>query len=407
MDPLISTLGIPVGLAGWKLLQGKTAANFPALTSDPVVKREIAYFEANAPKATTAAALLADPRLQDFVLKAYGLTSESGMTALMTKVLNSNPNDPKSFAARLSNSAFTQIAAAFNYGGSSTAAKPAAASSAEVDINGLFQESTFGTFSGTLGGVSVSNVDLSGATTWQGLASTLQTALRRADGNRTDISVTLKGPNLIFSDAKGRGTASGFAWTRNQANTGPSPTASSPINLVAGAPAAAAVGPAVTKSTFITQVVQKYTEAQFEQVIGNSSNELRQARYAQQQLPNITNWYSVIASPPLANVIQTVLGLPPSFGAINVDQQKLVLSQRMNIADFKNPTKLNKLLNQYVAMATANAQQASLTSGALSLLNNSSNSGIINLTLPTNTTTTDKYSSAAMAVMLLGQSATG
>ena len=91
MDPTISTLGIPTGVAGWQLLQGKTAANFPALTSDPVVKREIAYFEANAPKATTAAALLANPRLQDFVLTAYGLTSESGMTALMTKVLNSNP----------------------------------------------------------------------------------------------------------------------------------------------------------------------------------------------------------------------------------------------------------------------------------------------------------------------------
>jgi hypothetical protein len=407
MDPLISTLGIPTGLAGWKLLQGKTAANFPALTSDPVVQRAIAYFEANAPKATSAAALMADPRLQDFVLTAYGLTSESGMTALMTKVLNSSPTDPKSFAAQLSNNAFTQIANAFNYGGSSIPAKPPTASSAEVDVNGLFQASTFGTFSGTFGAVTVSNVDLSGASTWQGLATTLQTALRRADGNRTDISVTLDGPNLIFSDAKGRGTAAGFAWTVNSANTQANPTASSPINLVAGAAATPEVGgPAVTTPSFIAQVVQKYSEAQFEEVVGNSSNVLRQARYAQQQLPSITNWYSVIASPPLANVVQTLLGLPPSFGAIDVDQQKQVLSQRMNIADFQNPTKLANLLNQYVAMATATTQDSS-TSAAVQLLSPQPASGIINLALPTTTTTNDSYSSASMAVMLLSSAANG
>jgi hypothetical protein len=407
MDPLVSTLGIPTGVAGWKLLQGKTAANFPALTSDPVVQREIAYFEANAPKATTASALLADPRLQDFVLTAYGLTSESGMTALMTKVLNSNPSDPKSFATQLSNSAFTQIASAFNYGGSSTPAKPATASKAEVDVNGLFQASTFGSFSGTFGGVSVSNVDLTGATTWQGLASTLQNALRRADGNRTDISVTLDGPNLVFSDAKGRGTAAGFTFTANPANTQANPTASSPVNLVTGAAATPEVGgPTVTSPSFIAQVVQKYTEAQFEQVIGNSSNVLRQARYAQQQLPSITNWYSVIASPPLANVVQTILGLPASFGAINVDQQAQVLSQRLNIKDFQDPTKLANLLNQYVAMATATTQGSS-TSIALQVLQSASSSGIINLTLPTITTTNDRYSSASVAVMLLGGAASG
>jgi Protein of unknown function (DUF1217) len=412
MDPTITNLGIPTGVAGWKLLQGKTAANFPALTSDPVVTREIAYFEANAPKATTASALLANPRLQNFVLTAYGLTSENGMTALMTKVLNSDPANPKSFAAQMVNSAFTQIATAFNYGGSETPAQPPTASSAEVNVNGLFQASTFGTFSGTFGGVAVSNVDLTGATTWQGLASAVQTAFRSADGNRTDISVTLDGPNLVFTDDKGRGTASGFTWTANPANTEPNPTASSPVNLVAGAPAKPQVGgPAVTSPSFIAQVVQKYTEAQLEQVVGDTSNVLRQARYAQQHLPSITNWNSIIASPPLANVIQTVLGLPPSFGALNIAQQAQVYSQKMNIANFQNPTKLASLLNQYVAMASASSP-TSASSPALQLLNaSSSSSGIVSLILPTaatsTTTTNDSYSSASMAVMLLGAAANG
>jgi Protein of unknown function (DUF1217) len=401
MDPTISTLGIPDGIAGWNLLQTKTPADFPALTKDPVVQREISYFEQNAPKATTAQALLADPRLQDFVLTAYGLTSESGFTALMQKVLNSNPTQSTSFAAQLSDSRFTQIATAFNYGGASTPVVPPVASTAEVAVDGLYQQSNFSSFSGTFGGVSVSNVDVSGATTYQGLANTLQAALRRADGNRGDISVTLDGTNLKFSDAKGRGTASAFAWIANPANTQVAPTAPNPTSLVAGAAAVAATGgPTVTSATFINQVVQKYTEAQFETVVGNTSNPLREALYAKQQLPNITNWYSLIANPALANVIQTVLGLPASFGAVNVDQQAQTLAQRMSIKDFQDPAKLSKLLTQFVALSGDQTQNTSASSALQLLSSTQPSNGIINLTLPTAGSATDSFSSGSSAALL-------
>lgn len=404
MDPMITSLGIPTGMAGWNMLKSQTPANFPALTNDPIIKREIAYFEQNAPKATTAQALLSNPRLQDFVLTAYGMQSESGMTGLMKKVLNSSPGDPTSFAARMVNSQFTQIASAFNYGGSGSAATPATPSSAEVSINNLFQQSNFSTFSGTFGGITLSNADVSGASTYQGLADALQAAFRRADGNRADISVTLDGLNLKFTDAQGRGTATAFAWAANPANTQPAPTASSPIDLVTGSQAQPAVGgPSVTDPAFIQQVVQKYTEAQFQKVVGNTSNALREALYAQQQLPSITNWYSVIASRPLADVIQTVLGLPSSFGSINVDTQAQMLAQRMNISDFKDPAKLSKLLTQFVALSGQQAQSTSATSPALQLLGlaSTSSNGITALQLPA---ASDTFSSASAAAILFGTS---
>ena len=411
MQLAIQSLGIPTGMAGWDLLQNETPANFPALTNDPVLKQQIAYFEKNAPQATTAQALLSNPQLQDFVLTAYGLTSESGMTALMEKVLNSNPSDQKSFAAQMVNSQFTQIAAAFNYGGTPTPAVPATPSEADVSFSGLYQQSTFGTFSGTFGGVTVSNVDLTGATTWQGLANTLQSAFQRADGNRSDITVKLNGSTLVFSDDKGRGSATSFAWTANADNTGPAPTAASPVIVSAGAAAQPETGgPSVTNPSFIKQVVQKYTEAQFQQVVGNTSNTLREAMYAQQQLPSITSWDQIIADRPLADVIQTVLGLPEAFGALNITQQAQVFSSRMNIADFQNPTKLSKLLNEFVAMSSSQSSTAP-SSVAVTANSSSSGNGIINLTLPSSGsasastsafTTTDSYSSDSMAAMLLG-----
>lgn len=404
MDPLVTSLGVPSGLAGWQILQNKTPADFPALTKDPVVQREISYFQANAPKATTAQALMSDPRLSDFVLKAYGLGAESGMTALMVKVLNSDPTSSNSFAVQMVNPQFVQLAKDFNYGGAVTPAKPPTPSSAEVDINGLFQQSNFSNFSGTFGGVTVSNVNLTGATTWQGLATTLQTAFQRADGNRTDISVKLDGPNLIFSDAKGRGTAQAFSWTPNPANTQPNPTASSPINLVTGAAGTPQQGGAsVTSSSFIAKVVSKYTEAQFEQVIGNTSNSLREALYAKQALPSMTSWNAVIASPPVANVIQTLLGLPPSFGALNVAQQNQVYSQRMNIKDFQDPTKVASMLTRFIAMSDPTAANPSALA-AVQLLGGSTSS-FTSTPTPTNSmTTTDSYSSAAIGALLLSSS---
>jgi hypothetical protein len=400
MDLSISSLGIPDGIAGWKELQTKTPQSFTAFINDPVLKQQIAYFEKNAPKATTAKALLSNYQLQSFVLTAFGLSSEQNMNGFMEKVLNSAPNSTTSFAASLTDPRFTSIANAFNYGGATTPAVPATASSAQVDIGGLQQGSSFSDFSGTFAGISLSNVDLGGITTWQGLANTLQSAFRQADGNKSNISVTLNGLYLKFSDSQGRGTASNFSFTPDAGNTGTAPTASEPLDLVSGSTAVAATGgPAVTSASFIKDVVQQYTEAQFQQVVGNTSNTLREALYAQQELPSITNWYSVIANRPLADVIQTVLGLPTSFAMINVDQQAKVLGARMNIANFQNPAKLNALLNQFVAMSQTKSQATSQSTALQLLEGSSSKNGIINLTVPTTPLPDSLASNSATALL--------
>jgi hypothetical protein len=398
MSLAITSLGIPDGVAGWKILQQKAPASFSAFINDPVLKQQIAYFEKNVGSATTAKALLSNYQLQTFALTAFGLSSEQNMNGLMTKVLNSAPGSTTSFAAGLTDPRFTAIAAAFNYGGPSTPAVAATASTAEVAIGNLRQGSSFSSFSGTFAGVTLNNVNLSGVTTWQGLAGALQTAFRQADGNSSNISVTLNGLQLKFSDSQGRGTASDMSFTPDPGNTGPTPTASAPFEMVAGALAQVATGgPAVSNASFVKQVVQQYIEAQFQSVVGNTSNTLHEALYAKQELPSITNWYSVIANRPLANVIQTVLGLPQSFAMIDVDQQVKVLSSRMNLANFQNPTKLNAMLDQFVAMSQEQTQSTA-PSAALQLLNGIGSTSVINLTIPSTPLPDSLASNSAVAL---------
>jgi hypothetical protein len=396
MNLAISSLGTPDGVVGWKILRQRPPASFSAFMKDPVLKQQIAYFEQHAPTATTAKALLKDYQLQNFVLTAFGLSSQQNMNGFMEKVLNSAPNSKTAFAGKLTDSRFMAIANAFNFGGPSTPAVPATASTAEVAIGNLRQGSSFSNFSGTFAGIAVS-LDLGGVTTWQGLAGKLQRSFRQADGNSSNVTVTLNGLHLKFSDSQGRGTASAMTFSPDPANTGQTPTASAPFDLVAGARAQKATGgPAVTDPNFIKRVVQQYTEAQFQAVVGNTSNTLREALYAQQQLPSITNWYSVIANRPLANVIQTVLGLPQSFAMIDVDQQVKVLGTRMKIANFQNPAKVNAMLDQFVAMSQA---KAAPQSAALTLLEGNGSGGIINLLIPSTPLPDSLASNSATALL--------
>ncbi|WP_120009740.1 DUF1217 domain-containing protein [Teichococcus vastitatis] len=456
--------GVPTGLAGWKILQGKSPGDFKAFSKDPALQKDLAYLRDKLPTKLTSKSLLDDRRLQEMVLRAYGLDAQIGFNGLMRKVLDSDPADSTSAAGRMTDSRFRQLAADLNYGGKSVAAVPAVPSKGTLQVDWAAGGVGFSGFSGSFATVQVKEVPLDGADTRQKLAEKLQAAFRKADGGRADISVTAFGLELVFSDAKGRG-ASSFKFTpavgsaatvtagtsttqpvsqtmvleklsssqnlgsftgtfgtvavsgvslkglgtaadvaaalqaafrkadgdradisvkadgqtltftdaRNRSNAqfnfAGQATAKLLTNTNGTAGTAATGGPKVASSTVVDAIVQKYTQARFEESLGETSETLRRAVYAKRTLPQTTSWYSVIADRNLAEVVQTVLGLPSSFGSLDVDQQKAALSKRMDIADFKDSTKLSKLLERYVAQTSISEAKALASSnGVVSLV---------------------------------------
>jgi len=456
-------VGLPTGMAGWKLLQNKTPTDFKAFSKDPILQRDLAYLRETLPGKLTSKDLLGDRRLQEMVLKAYGLDAQVGMNALMGKVLDSDPTDTGSVAYRMTDSRYRQIASDFNYGGLSVPAVPAVPSTARVAVEGLRIGAGFAGFSGSFGGVTVKDLSLRDVQSYSQLAARLQSAFRAADGGNGDIRVVAAGPELVFTDAKARAqspaldftpVAGSSVTTKVSGNTvtvnGPVATGSafasfsgsfagvtvqglaldgaanlaavastlqsafraadgkrSDISVTAdgsklvftdakarnnavlsfmpaigsrasatvtentsGTPGTAAQGgPNVTRSDFVEQIVQRYTQARFEESLGNTSETLRKAIYAKRSLPQITSWYSIIADRNLAEVVQSTLGLPDSFGRLDVDRQKEILESRMSLSDFKDPAKLSKLLDRYVAQTSvAEAKALSSSSGILSLV---------------------------------------
>ena len=360
------SVGLPTGVAGWKLLQNKSVSDFKAFTKDPILQRDLAYLRDTLPTKATAKDLLADRRLQEMVLKAYGLDSQIGMNALMQKVLESNPSDSNSVAARMTDAKYKKLAAALNYGGLTVPEIPAVPSTATLQVEGIRSGQSFTSFSGTFGGIKVSNLALENVGNRIDLVATLQAAFRKADGKNSDISVTALGGKLIFSDAKGRGEAVDFTFVADPESTARASLASNTKgSTVVAQQGGAKVGDAAT----VEQIVSLYTQARFEESLGETSETLRKAIYAKRTLPGITSWYSIIADRNLAGVVQEVLGLPDSFGRLDVDQQKAMFERRMSLSDFQDSAKLGKLLDRYVAKSsTAEAQAMASSTGIASLM---------------------------------------
>ncbi len=265
---------------------------------------------------------------------------------------------------------------------------PTVDSTATLAISGLGVGQTIGSIVGTYAGVTPPEIDTSAITTVADLATALQTAFRTADKGATDISVTASGNTLVFADVRKRGGAASFSFEQPNG-----PTATLISTTSGNPPTAATGGPQVTSSSFVDQLVTRYTQAQFEQSVGDMSQSLRRALYAKTALPKVTNWYSVIADQNLGAVVRSTLDLPDSFGSVPVDQQVTLLKSRMNIADFKNPAKLQKLLDTYVAKASATeTSTVNDPSGLLSLVQPIDLSG-------GNGSTSDSFSGASSAAL--------
>lgn len=86
-----------------------------AEAAKPDVARDIAAFKSAVAKAKTPADLLANTQARTVLLTANGLGDQAGYTALSTKALLSDTNDPKSLANKLSDTRWKDVAKTYDF----------------------------------------------------------------------------------------------------------------------------------------------------------------------------------------------------------------------------------------------------------------------------------------------------
>lgn len=122
--------------------------------------------------------------------------------------------------------------------------------------------------------------------------------------------------------------------------------------------------PSTVLSDFPDKILSAWRERSMEVTLSQVNEPLRVALNAQRELPKIaekkttsenTKWFSIIGQPALRELFRKAFNLPVAFGALNLDRQVAILSEKSEAllgdpspAQFTNPEKTEKLIRRYL-----------------------------------------------------------
>jgi hypothetical protein len=339
---------------------------------------ETDYYKATIKSVTTVDQLLSNTRLYKYVLTAHGLDPTEESVSKIKQVLTSDVADSGSFARRLRDTRYVDLAQTFNFGKDGQALGPRRA-----------QLSTpkFETIQAYVDQAGDLELDQQRAQTEADYYNTTIDTIASVDdflkdkrlttfalkayglGDETVTSQTLK--QLLTSDAfdtKSAINASANARFREFATA---------FNFNAdGSAGRAPVGQAQDPNE-ILKTADLYVRQTMEQRAGENNDGVRLALYFQRKAPNITSALSILADKALLQVTLTALGLPDSISQADIDQQAKMIERKLDVADFKDPKKLDKFLARFTALYDINnsSSQASIPQILLSSGDSSSTVG--------------------------------
>jgi Protein of unknown function (DUF1217) len=113
--------------------------------------------------------------------------------------------------------------------------------------------------------------------------------------------------------------------------------------------------------------IAKFVRGALEEQAGQQNEGLRLALYFQRKAGALSNTYNILADKAIYTVVRTALGLPLAMSATDIDKQAALLSERVNVADFADPVKLDKFIARFIGQYET--QNSAITSSpALSLM---------------------------------------
>ncbi|UWQ11121.1 DUF1217 domain-containing protein [Aliiroseovarius crassostreae] len=145
--------------------------------------------------------------------------------------------------------------------------------------------------------------------------------------------------------------------------------------------------PATQISTFADKIISAFQERQFEVAVGEQNQDFRLSLSLKRELSAIVEkstsedgkWFSIMGNPPLRKVFETALGLPNSFGALDLDLQLQGFKDKAEsyfgsnkISQFSDPSKLDELNRLFLIRSDLANGSAGMSSStiALTLLQN-------------------------------------
>ncbi|KAA1178224.1 DUF1217 domain-containing protein [Rhizobium tropici] len=321
------------------------------------------------------------PELYEMALRAYGIGDKEVTKSQLTKILESDPYDPKSYVNSLKDPRFTELAKAFNFDSKGNLKAPIQALS-QTQINSDISEYSSRATAGLTGAeLTKATSDAKDAATYFATNIVKVTSV-------TDLLADSKLTNFILK-ANGIDPKSVTTATLKKAFASDPFDSKSFLNTTDGAKFKSIVeafnfgtdGKLTDSKLGTTQnqgalaaTNDLYLHQTLEDQQGETNPGVRLALYFQRKAPDINSIYDIMGDKALYQVITTTYNLPSSISNMDVTTQAKMLGNFVNVSDLQDPDKVNKLLQRFSAMYDLENNTTSSTSPALSILSGSSSS---------------------------------
>lgn len=325
--------------------------------------KETSYFNLMLPNMGSVSDLQSNSRVYNYVLKAYGVDPASMSKTTFRKIVQSDLNDPGSFANTSRDSRFKALAAAFNFGADGLAQPAKAAQSknailamAQVVVAKAGTDDTLkkqAQADATYYGAKI--LDVTSVDQFLGDTRLLTFALTATGLDKERLSNdTLK--KILTSDPL---NAKSFV---NQPENAKYRALAAAFNFDAeGTVPPQGVRQAQMRSDMIA-TADLYVRQTLELTVGDQSEGARFAMYFQRKAPGITSAYSILGDKALFQVVRTALGLPASMSNASIETQAAAITKKLNLDDLKDSKKLEKFLGRFMAMYDISEGQNSTAS---------------------------------------------
>jgi hypothetical protein len=327
-----------------------------------------AYYQANIGKVTSVGGLESDPKLLAYVLTAYGIDPATPNATVSSVIENTASIDTTTPNAEL-----LQFKLGFNVDASGKATNPLTAQSA-ANISATAT-------------AYLANAGTGAAAQKAALAATAY--YKNAIANVTSVSSLLADPKLVayIEQAYSIPTTTTPA-VLQQVLTSDVTNAKSVANTkganyhrLAAAFDFTSTGligvesQGVQSKAQLNAINNAYVEQQMETEASAKSPGIGLALYFQANASKVTDAYSILADHKLTTIFQTMLGLPATASNADIDVQAKTITAQFNLADLKNPTKLQSLIQRFSILydlnppiSTADYTTSSLFSGGTDAL---------------------------------------
>lgn len=363
------------GLVGWQFLQNTMETQVEMLENSASVASDLDYFRENISKVETPEDLVSDYRLLSVTLTAFGMSDQIEYKALLQKVLEEGAEDEDSLANRLSStdSRFLALSEAFDFTPISNIGTSQDGFSDNIlykfDINAELEiEALEVEFSASLAayeseGVTDEELEQRRIFYENEIISKQEKNLEYANYFREEISKISTPAELIVDRKLLEVSLTAFS-IQDRSNSLVLLQNVLTDGGIEGNSLARVIGDknliefaesfgfynedtlGIHSESFIDDIVEDYVTYQFEESVGNQSEDLRYALNFSRAIPEMaigdgssdTRWYQVLSNESLREVFQTALGLPSEFVYIDIDQQleqiKEKASTRFGVSDF-------------------------------------------------------------------------